>query len=56
MDTNFKLSVRITERDSGKAVCYKHDGERFEQTNTVKMNANKEYDVMFTLQPAVNIE
>ncbi|XP_060570831.1 CB1 cannabinoid receptor-interacting protein 1-like [Ruditapes philippinarum] len=56
MDTNLKLSVRIIKRDSGKAVFYKHDGQRFEQTHTVKMNADKEYDIMFTLNPAMGIE
>ncbi|XP_045165212.2 uncharacterized protein LOC123529072 [Mercenaria mercenaria] len=56
METDFKLTVRINARETGDAVCFKHDGQRFEQMHTVKLNANTEYELIFTLHPAQYIE
>lgn len=56
MATLFKLTFRMTAREAGETVCFKQDGQRFDQTHTVKLNTNTTYDVKFTLKPAIYIE
>lgn len=56
MSGNLKLTLRIVEKDSGDPVCFKQDGQRFERPETVKLNANTEYDIDFTFRPAHCLE
>lgn len=56
MTSEFKMTFKMTVRESGDVVCYKHDGQRFEQTQTVKLNADTAYELRFTVQPALYIE
>lgn len=56
MATDFKLTFRMCARAAGDAVCYKQDGERFDQTHTVKLNTETEYEFKFSLKPAIYVE
>ncbi|KAL4239107.1 CB1 cannabinoid receptor-interacting protein 1 [Mactra antiquata] len=56
MATEFKLTFRMKEHEGGGHVCYKQDGQRFDQCHTVKLNAATEYDLSFTLKPAIYID
>lgn len=56
MTTEFKLMFKMKARESGESVCYKQDGQRFDQCHTVKLNAATDYDLSFTLRPALYIE
>ncbi|XP_045213276.2 uncharacterized protein LOC123564065 [Mercenaria mercenaria] len=56
MATEFKLIFRMTARAAGDVVCFKQDGQRFDQTHTVKLNTDTEYDLKFTLKPAIYVD
>ena len=56
MTTDFKLSLQIKQKSSGSAVSFKQDGQRFEQTHTVKLNADTDYEIRFIVRPCVYLE
>lgn len=56
MTTDFKMTFNIHVRETGEVVYFKHDGERFDQMNTVKLNADTEYEFRFTFHPALYID
>lgn len=56
MTTDFKVILQIHVHETGHVVSFKHDGQRFEQSHTVKLNTNTEYELIFTVQPALHME
>lgn len=45
MTSHFKVLLSFTHKEGGGGVYYKHDGERFSQPHTLKLNQNTDYTV-----------
>lgn len=52
----FTVAFRLLNHETSDSVFYKVDGGRFENTQTVKLIANTEYDVRLTLKPKVDVK
>ncbi|XP_052769114.1 uncharacterized protein LOC128209214 [Mya arenaria] len=52
----FKLTLRVSGREDGRPVHFKQDGQRFEHAHTVKLNASTDYEMKFTIKPAIHID
>ena len=52
----FKLSFQLRTKENDMPVCFKQDGKRFEQTQTIKLNTSSDYKMKFILRPAIHIE
>ena len=55
MANNFKLVLEIQRKDTSEPVSHKIDGQRFDHTNTVKLNVNTFYNVSVTFRPTVQL-
>lgn len=51
-----KIVATINCHVTGQPVHFKIDGERFEQTHTLKLNKDSEYDFKFTLKPGIHVK
>ncbi|XP_012935732.1 CB1 cannabinoid receptor-interacting protein 1 [Aplysia californica] len=55
-NSNFKLQISLRRAADDAPVFQKQDGERFDNSITVKLNANTKYSVFLTTRPAKAIQ
>lgn len=56
MPTTFKLLLQMKAIETDQVVCFKQDGQRFEQAHTIKMNVGTQYQLAFILRPATHVD
>ena len=54
-DRQFKVSIAITKAEDQSPVFFKIDGERFEDSRTLKLSTNSKYKLGFELRPPLNL-
>jgi len=55
MTQYFTVAFRLSHHSTSEPVVYKLDGGRFENTRTVKLTADTDYDVRLTLKPKIDV-
>ena len=52
---SFKLDVNITKLEDSSPVFFKIDGERFKETQTLKLQVDTTYRLSFEFRPSMEV-
>eukprot|EP00794_Sanderia_malayensis_P019859 gene19859-21801_t len=54
-EVKFKTTIKILKKDDGGPVFYKFDGERFNTSETIKVQSGAQYRVIVEFKPSMEL-